>query len=198
MGTLPAQRLPSCAGRFYDGTPERLREQVRALLEPDAPRVAAPAIVCPHAWLMYSGAVAGAVYSRVLLPSTAILVGPNHTGFGPPLSVYSEGEWLLPGGSLTVAADLARSFLTRCPQAPPPGLTADAFAHQQDRLTIEAIHALDGEHLHQTVETHQVTMCGYVPTTAVLFAARTLGARQAQLVRYATSADVSGDVHRVV
>jgi AmmeMemoRadiSam system protein B len=43
-----------------------------------------------------------------------------------------------------------------------------------------------------------VTMCGYVPTTAVLFAARTLGACQAQLVRYATSADVSGDVHRVV
>src|SRR2546422_11040625 len=93
MGTLPAQRLPSCAGRFYDGTPERLREQVRALLEPDAPRVAVPAIICPHAGLMYSGAVAGAVYSRVTLPATAILVGPNHTGFGPPLSVYSEGEW---------------------------------------------------------------------------------------------------------
>jgi AmmeMemoRadiSam system protein B len=225
---------------------------------------------------MYSGAVAGAVYSRVTFPATAILVGPNHTGFGPPLSVYSEGEWLLPGGSLTVAADLARSFLTRCPQAqpdhvahlsehclevqlpflhalrpdiqilhivlgfrnletcqavgsalasvieeaptpplliastdlthcgpgfgqsPPPGLTAEAFAHQQDRLAIEAIYALDGERLHQTVEIHQVTMCGYVPTTAVLFAARTLGARQAQLVRYATSADVSGDVHRVV
>src|SRR5881409_13642 len=226
----------------------------------------------------HAGALAraGAVYSRVTFPATAILVGPNHTGFGPPLSVYSEGEWLLPGGSLAVAADLARLFLTRCPQAqpdhvahlnehclevqlpflhalrpdiqilpivlgfrnletcravgsalaavieeastpplliastdlthcgpgfgqsPPPGLTAEAFAHQQDRLAIEAIYALDGERLHQTVEIQQVTMCGYVPTTAVLFAARTLGARQAQLVRYATSADVSGDVHRVV
>jgi len=254
----------------------RLREQVHVLLEPDVPHVAAPAIICPHAGLMYSGAVAGAVYSRVTLPSTAILIGPNHTGLGPPISVYSEGEWLLPGGSLTVAADLARSFLTRCPQAqpdhiahlsehclevqlpflhalrpdiqilpivlgfrnletcravgsalaaviqeastpplliastdlthcgpgfgqsPPPGLTAEEFAHEQDRLAIEAIHTLDGERLHQTVETHRVTMCGYVPTTAVLFAAKTLGARQAQLVRYATSADVSGDVHRVV
>src|SRR2546425_2743441 len=276
MGTLPAQRLPSCAGRFYDGTPERLREQVRALLEPDAPRVAVPAIICPHAGLMYSGAVAGAVYSRVTLPATAIRVAPNPPGFGPPLSVYSEGEWLLPGGSLTVATDLARSFLTRCPQAqpdhvahlnehclevqlpflhalrpdiqilpivlgfrnletcqavgsalaavieeaptpplliastdlthcgpgfgqsPPPGLTAETFAHQQDRLAIEAIHALDGELLHQTVETHQVTMCGYVPTTAVLFAARTLGARQAHLGRYATAAEGSGGVDRVV
>src|SRR5256885_7343508 len=115
MGTLPAQRLPSCAGRFYDGTPERLREQVRALLEPDAPRVAVPAIICPHAGLMYSGAVAGAVYSRVTLPATAILVGPNHTGFGPPLSVYSEGEWLLPGGSLTVAAGAGRGVSPSCP-----------------------------------------------------------------------------------
>src|SRR5438445_543860 len=123
MATLPAQRPPACAGRFYEGTPERLREQVRALLEPDVPRVAAPAIICPHAGLMYSGAVAGAVYSRVTLPSTAILVGPNHTGLGPPLSVYNEGEWLLPGGSLTVAADLARSFLARRPDL---GRTAGA------------------------------------------------------------------------
>src|SRR5207244_12921855 len=112
-------RSPSCAGRFSPGTPERLRATVRALLDPDLPQVAAPAIICPHAGLMYSGAVAGAVYSRVTLPPTAILVGPNHTGLGPPLSVYSEGEWLLPGGSLAVAADLARLFLTRCPQAQP-------------------------------------------------------------------------------
>src|SRR5207247_674164 len=133
MGTLPRQRPPACAGRFYEGSPERLREQVRALLEPDAPRVSAPAIICPHAGLMYSGAVAGAVYSRVTFPTTAILVGPNHTGFGPPLSVYSEGEWLLPGGSLTVAADLARSFLTRCPQPQP-----DHVAHLNE-------HCLEGQ-----------------------------------------------------
>src|SRR5256885_16816542 len=107
MGTLPAQRLPSCAGRFYDGTPERLREQVRALLEPDAPRVAVPAIICPHAGLMYSAAVAGAVYSRVTFPPTALLVGPNHTGFGPPLLAYSEGDWRRPARSPPVPADLA-------------------------------------------------------------------------------------------
>src|SRR5947208_12006330 len=255
MGTLPAQRLPACAGRFYEGTPERLREQVRALLEPDAPPVAASAVICPHAGLMYSGAVAGAVYSRVTLPSTAILVGPNHTGFGPPLSVYSEGEWLLPGGSLTVAADLARSFLTRCPQAqpdhvahlnehclevqlpflhalrpdiqilpivlgfrnletcravgaalaaviqdtpvpplliastdlthcgpgfgqfPPPGLTAETFAHQQDQLAIETIHTLDGERLHPPSATHPVTMCGNGPTAAVPCPPRALSDR---------------------
>src|SRR5438445_13806364 len=79
VDTLPRQRLPACAGRFYEGTPERLREQVHALLEPDVPRVAAPAIICPHAGLMSSGAVAGAVSSRVPPPSTAILFRPYPT-----------------------------------------------------------------------------------------------------------------------
>ncbi len=64
MGTLPAQRPPACAGRFYDGMAEHLSTQVQALLEPDAPRVAARAILCPHAGLMYSGAVAPASASR--------------------------------------------------------------------------------------------------------------------------------------
>src|SRR3989304_3334034 len=103
MGTLPAQRPPACAGKFYEGTAERLNAQVQALLELDAPRVDARAILCPHAGLMYSGAVAGAVYSKVTIPSTVILVGPNHTGYGPPISVSSEGGGLLPGGAGPIA-----------------------------------------------------------------------------------------------
>jgi MEMO1 family protein len=41
-------------------------------------------------------------------------------------------------------------------------------------------------------------MCGYAPTTAVLYAARILGAQHATVTRYATSAEVGGDVNRVV
>ncbi|MBI3808013.1 MAG: AmmeMemoRadiSam system protein B, partial [Nitrospirae bacterium] len=127
MGTLPAQRPTAVAGRFYEGTADRLTAQVQALLELGAPRVDARAILCPHAGLMYSGAVAGAVYSRITIPSTVILVGPNHTGYGPPLSVYSEGAWLLPGGAVPIAADLGRLFLARCPQA-----QSDHLAHQYE------------------------------------------------------------------
>lgn len=270
------RRDPACAGSFYDASPEELRAHVQVLLEPEAERLPARAIVCPHAGLMYSGSVAGSVYSRVGLPATAILIGPNHTGQGPPVSVYAEGEWAIPGGVLTVAADLARALLARFPLAqadrlahqsehclevqlpflsllqpdiqilpivlgfrdletcralgralaaviegvptpplliassdmthcgpgfgqwPPPGLTAEAFAHQQDRLALDALQTLDGEQLHRTVEQHEITMCGYVPTTAVLFAARLLGATKATVIRYATSADVSRDVDRVV
>ena len=97
---------------------------------------------------------------------------------------------------------IASTDLTHCGpgfgQSPPSGLTAEAFAHRQDRLALDAVQTLDGTRLHQTVEAHQITMCGYIPSTAVLFAAKALGAGKASVVRYATSADVSKDVDRVV
>jgi AmmeMemoRadiSam system protein B len=41
-------------------------------------------------------------------------------------------------------------------------------------------------------------MCGVIPATVMLFAARELGATRAELVRYGSSADVSGDRDHVV
>jgi MEMO1 family protein len=41
-------------------------------------------------------------------------------------------------------------------------------------------------------------MCGFGPAVAMLTAARQLGAKSAELVKYATSGDVSGDRDMVV
>ena len=41
-------------------------------------------------------------------------------------------------------------------------------------------------------------MCGIIPTTVMLIAAKGLGAKQAELVRHATSGDVTGDYGSVV
>jgi AmmeMemoRadiSam system protein B len=41
-------------------------------------------------------------------------------------------------------------------------------------------------------------MCGYGPAIAMLIATRRLGATRAELIRYATSGDVSGDRRMVV
>jgi hypothetical protein len=73
---------------------------------------------------MFSGHVAGAVYARINLPPTVILMGPNHTGIGPPVSVYSEGTWLIPGWSVDIDTELAEAILARCPHA-----QADTSAH---------------------------------------------------------------------
>ena len=71
-------------------------------------------------------------------------------------------------------------------------------AERKDRLAIDQMLALDGPGLHRTVRQHRISMCGFHPTTAVLLAAKTLGANVARLVRYMTSGDVNHDYSRVV
>jgi hypothetical protein len=74
----------------------------------------------------------------------------------------------------------------------------DAATRVKDRRAIERIVALDPQGLYDTVRNEGITMCGYAATVAVLAAARELGAADARLVRYATSADINGDTSRVV
>jgi hypothetical protein len=72
------------------------------------------------------------------------------------------------------------------------------IARRLDGLVVERVLALDPEGLFHTVAERGITMCGVVPVTAALFAARALGAASARLVRYTTSAEASGDERRVV
>lgn len=75
---------------------------------------------------------------------------------------------------------------------------SDAVTRVKDRKAIDAILALDARRLYDTVRRENISMCGYGPAVAMLTAARDLGAAQANLVRYATSADVNGDQDDVV
>lgn len=75
---------------------------------------------------------------------------------------------------------------------------SQAVSNRKDRLAIEAILALDPEGLQRTVRDHHISMCGIAPTTALLAALRDLGSPRAELIRYMTSGDVSGDYDRVV
>jgi AmmeMemoRadiSam system protein B len=67
-----------------------------------------------------------------------------------------------------------------------------------DALALEPLQALDAAGLYQTVRRHGITMCGIVPATVTLLAARLLGASRATRVGYTTSAETSGDYGRVV
>lgn len=75
---------------------------------------------------------------------------------------------------------------------------SQAVSNRKDRLAIEAILALDPDGLQRTVRDHHISMCGIAPTTALLAALRDLGSPRAELIRYMTSGDVSGDYDRVV
>ena len=75
---------------------------------------------------------------------------------------------------------------------------SDAVTRVKDRKAIEAILALDPERLFNTVRDEDISMCGYAATVAVLTASRELGATRGELIRYATSGEVSGDLREVV
>ena len=71
-------------------------------------------------------------------------------------------------------------------------------ANAKDQAAIEQILNMDPAGLYDTVKSKGISMCGVIPTTIIMIAALSLGAARAELVKYATSGDVSGDYDRVV
>jgi hypothetical protein len=74
----------------------------------------------------------------------------------------------------------------------------DATTRRKDQKAIDQILALNPRALHDVCRNEEISMCGLGPAVAMLTALRTLAIKQAELVRYATSADVSGDTSAVV
>ena len=75
---------------------------------------------------------------------------------------------------------------------------SDAVTRVKDHRAIERILTLDPRGLYDVVTQQNISMCGFGPAVAMLTAARQLGAKSAELVKYATSGDVSGDRNLVV
>jgi hypothetical protein len=73
-----------------------------------------------------------------------------------------------------------------------------AVAREKDRLALDRLLALDARGLHEVVSREDISMCGFVPATVMTVAAVQRGATRAELVRYATSGDVTGDEGSVV
>lgn len=257
-------RPPAVAGRFYPADPKALLEEVQRHLDDGIPKVSAKGVIAPHAGFMYSGDVAGAVYSQIEIPDTVILIGPNHTGMGERIALSSSGSWIMPFGDLEIDTHLAKAILENLPiaresedahrlehsletQLPflqyfrkqfkfvPICLTRLSFgecrmlakaivnavqscernvlivassdmthyeshacASEKDHKAIEQIIKMDPEGLFRAVEDEDITMCGVNPATVMLAVCKELGATQAELIRYMTSGEVSGDMDQVV
>jgi AmmeMemoRadiSam system protein B len=121
-------RHPAVAGRFYPRNPAALRADLKSHLFPDdageETKTNSLGCIVPHAGYMYSGPVAGAVFSKIDIPRHCIILGPNHTGLGRPLSIMSEGTWETPLGAVPIASDLATAL-----KAAFSPLTEDSEAH---------------------------------------------------------------------
>jgi len=100
-------RRPAVANQFYPGDPQTLEKTVRGMVDDNAAKEEAVAIIAPHAGYIYSGRVAGSVYSRVKIQDNIILLGPNHTGLGERVAIMASGRWDMPFGSIQVNERLA-------------------------------------------------------------------------------------------
>jgi len=265
MKTTPMVRQPAVAGRFYPEDREELNDALDEFLKSDASRIRAIGAVIPHAGYMYSGHVAGAVYSRISVPQRCIVLCPNHTGYGPPLSIMRSGSWLTPLGQLEIDEEICSALMQHDSQleddveahrfehalevqlpfmqriagssirfvpitvgtggwsdleslgyamaavigtvAPQTLIIAssdmnhyqsDATTRVKDRKAIDQMLTLDAKGLYDVIRREQISMCGFGPACSMLIAAHQLGATKAELVKYATSGDISGDFDRVV
>ena len=104
-------REPAVAGSFYPAEPGRLLEVLESMTSvSDAVRTRALGVLVPHAGYVYSGSVAGRVYSRIVLPGRYILLCPNHTGLGPRLALMSTGRWRTPIGEASIDPELGEGL----------------------------------------------------------------------------------------
>ena len=120
-------RQPAVSGQFYPSDKDELRNTVKRCLASPEQKRAARGVMVPHAGYMYSGKTAGVVYANVEFPSLVLMLGPNHTGLGAPVSVYPEGAWQTPLGEARVDETLAAALLAACPEA-----EADTLAHRRE------------------------------------------------------------------
>jgi len=257
-------RRPVVAGQFYPGSPSQLKAMIEPLVDEKGVKEDVIGVVSPHAGYIYSGPVAGAVISRIKFKDTFIIMGPNHSGRGKPLSIMTQGTWETPLGEVDIDSELGRQILANSSY-----LQEDEVAHQyehsievqlpflqyfkpdiklvpivlaysssatykeigkeiakavkdlnkkavimastdmthyephesaqrKDTQAIDAILDLNEDELLRRVDELNISMCGYAPVVSLISAAKELGATGAELVKYQTSGDTSGDYSAVV
>ena len=103
-------RSPAVAGQFYPANPSILEKEVSSYTK-EVKRENALGVISPHAGYIYSGKVAGSVYSRINIPKDVIIIGPNHTGLGEPEAVMCSGTWHMPNGNIEINSDLAGAIV---------------------------------------------------------------------------------------
>ena len=122
-------RPSAVAGQFYPSDPRELTRLIQkfATCEPGTEKLRVRACLVPHAGYIYSGGVAGAVFSRIHLPKRIIVVGVRHSPPGADLAILSEGAWRTPLGDVPLDGEIAKELKEHCLH-----LREDSVAHRRE------------------------------------------------------------------
>lgn len=116
-------RATAVAGHFYPENPEELRDEIQKLTTQTVPPKMCLGLMVPHAGYLYSGALAGAAYSQTIVPDRVIILCPNHTGLGSPVSIWDRGQWETPLGRISIDEPMAHQLTSAL------GISGDDQAH---------------------------------------------------------------------
>ncbi len=122
-------RTPVVAGRFYPGSPIELAETVDGLFAKagTVQKETALAVVSPHAGYIYSGELASKTLSRVTVPETVVIIGPNHHGRGARVALSAQ-SWEMPFGEVPVDQEMAALLVEQGTAE----ITIDEIAHNPE------------------------------------------------------------------
>lgn len=127
-------RYPAVAGMFYEARRDALRGQIKSAFLSGPGSIPTHietaenliGLIVPHAGYEYSGSTAAHAYALLGKGSskTFILLGPNHRGTGPAVSVWNRGSWETPLGAAKIAEETADNLISKSSLA-----KADKSAH---------------------------------------------------------------------
>lgn len=98
------------SGQFYPSNASKLKALIQSFVSQKEGKIDAKVVISPHAGYVYSGNVAGLLYSSIVIPDTVVLLGPNHTGLGRRFAIMTEGIWETPLGKININSELAKEI----------------------------------------------------------------------------------------
>jgi len=104
------KREAIAAGQFYPGNKTELESTLNKLFSEQKIEPCSIAVVSPHAGYSYSGRLAAKSISKLKKARTIIILGPNHTGLGAPISISPHSVWKTPLGEIEVDLDKAKGI----------------------------------------------------------------------------------------
>ncbi len=153
-------RHPIVEGTFYPNTKEKLIDMLGNFIDEFTKEEVISAI-SPHAGYIFSGKTSGLVYSKIVIPETVILLGPNHQGYGEPFAISNSDYWSTPLGRIKVDKEISEELIIRSRY-----LKFDDAAHRLEHSIEVQLPFI--QYLNPETEIVPITLSGYLNNPAWL------------------------------
>src|SRR3990170_1387051 len=199
-------RTPAVAGMFYPSEPRELKSLVHdCFMHPFGPGKVSPSestkkifgIICPHAGYVYSGPIACHSFYKISSSPIElfIIIGPNHWGIGCNVASMKDCSWETPLGNVEVDSESVKE-LSKISGT----IELDFFSHTKEH-SLEVQVPILQEVFSKGFKILPIALIDQTKNTAIettMVACKELGATKGELLKYATSGDITGDKSSVV